>query len=261
MSIKYMSAILDVDAFTCTQKIILLCIADYANDDGVAWPGKAAIAKKSRVSPSTVKTQIKNLVDMGVLSVRRRKAEKSKMHDTNVYWINLKAINNLDSTSGNDDPRVNSDLGQMTEGGRATAGPKPSVDPSNDNRSPFNPPSEDSGNNSEPKSRSHKSGLKTKFPEDFNVTQEMREWYLQQSDFGLDIHVASEQWRDAMMARGSKYSDWFAAWRNGMRLQNQWARGRGTSQVKGNRINAVEGFSATTDASDYEAPEWFRGEK
>lgn len=111
-----MSTILDVDAFTCTQKIILLCIADYANDEGVAWPGKSAIAKKCRVSPTTVKNQLKKLSEMGVISVRRRKEENSKIHDTNVYWINLKAIVNLGDTSGNDDPRANSDLGQLTSG-------------------------------------------------------------------------------------------------------------------------------------------------
>lgn len=257
MSIKYMSTILDVDAFTCTQKIILLCLADYANDDGMAWPGKSAIAKKSRVSPSTVKTQIKNLVEMGVLSVRRRKAEESKIHDTNVYWINLKAIIDLGATSGSDDPRVNSDLGQMTQGGRATAGPKPSLDPSNNNRSPLNPPVEDSGNDSAPQKAKRKASVKTKFPDQFEVTSEMRDWYLQQTDFVLEVRVATDQWRDAMIARGSTYSDWVAAWRNGMRLQNQWARERAVPARGNSKISQVEPFSDQTNPADYGPPQWF----
>ncbi|EPF7752844.1 helix-turn-helix domain-containing protein [Vibrio parahaemolyticus] len=254
MSIKYMSTILDVDAFTCTQKIILLCIADYANDEGVAWPGKSAIAKKCRVSPTTVKNQIKKLSEMGVISVRRRKEENSKIHDTNVYWINLKAIVNLGDTSGNDDPRANSDLGQLTSEGRATADPKPSLDPSNNNRSPLNPPKDDSQGSGKRKS----SPRKTAMPDDFKVTQEMADWYNAQTDFVLDVQSATEQWSDAMLARASKYVDWVSAWRNGMRMQNKWAKERGAPARSQSQIPQVEEFSDQTNPDDYGPPQWFK---
>ncbi len=253
MSIKYMSTILDVDAFTCTQKIILLCIADYANDEGIAWPGKSAIAKKCRVSPTTVKNQLKKLQEMGVISIRRRKAEESKIHDTNVYWINLKAIINLEDTSGNNDPRANSALGHLTPEGGATADPKPSIDPSKSNRSPLNPPKGDSEDSNKRKTDSRK----TLMPDDFKVTPEMADWYKAQTGFVLDVQSATEQWSDAMKARASKYVDWVSAWRNGMRLQNKWAAERGAQARGQSKIPQVEEFSEQTNPEDYGPPQWF----
>ncbi|MCC2521054.1 helix-turn-helix domain-containing protein [Vibrio coralliilyticus] len=254
MSIKYMSTILDVDAFTCTQKIILLCIADYANDEGVAWPGKSAIAKKCRVSPTTVKNQLKKLSEMGVISIRRRKTEESKIHDTNVYWINLKAIINLEPTSGNDDPRANSALGHLTPEGRATAGPKPSLDPSDNNRSPLNPPKGDSEGSETPR----KSSRKTPMPDAFQVTKSMQDWYAQQEGFVLSVQAATEQWIDAMKARGATYVDWVSAWRNGMRLQNKWSAERGGQTRKLSNIAPVEEYSEQTNPDDYAPPQWFQ---
>ncbi|GAA4648103.1 hypothetical protein GCM10023116_03670 [Kistimonas scapharcae] len=63
-------------------------------------------------------------------------------------------------------------------------------------------------------------------PDDFSLTEAMRQWYAQHPDFLLTVDDATGQWRDAMLAKGFQYVDWQAAWRNGMKNQNRWERER-----------------------------------
>lgn len=61
------------------------------------------------------------------------------------------------------------------------------------------------------------------YPEDFEVTQEMVDWFFaQEFDQRLDLGRATDKWADAMRSGGRQYSDWKAAWKNGMRLANEW---------------------------------------
>lgn len=70
------------------------------------------------------------------------------------------------------------------------------------------------------KSRGDKK-TKTTLPNDFLITQEMIDWFDKQN-FKIDMHSATETWRDSMNSKGLKYVDWTATWRNGMKLANQW---------------------------------------
>ncbi|WP_318493818.1 ATPase [Photobacterium leiognathi] len=72
--------------------------------------------------------------------------------------------------------------------------------------------------------------LKTELVDDFNLTEPMLQWYSAQG-FTLDVQTATCQWVDSMKARGSKYLDWEAAWRNGMRNANKWAINRTNKQI------------------------------
>ena len=51
-----------------SQKIVLLALADCANDEGQCWPSMATLAKKCSKSERTVQGVIKQLVDVGHLS-------------------------------------------------------------------------------------------------------------------------------------------------------------------------------------------------
>lgn len=65
---------------------------------------------------------------------------------------------------------------------------------------------------------------RTKIPPEFQVTPAMREWYAKQDDFVLGIEESTSQWVDHFRSNGKKMRDWTAAWRNGMRCQNKWAK-------------------------------------
>ena len=69
------------------------------------------------------------------------------------------------------------------------------------------------------KNAPQKSMGKTPYPDSFEITESMRAWAEQLCPF-MDVDRTTEQWADSMQANTQKYqySDWQAAWRNGMRF-------------------------------------------
>jgi hypothetical protein len=65
--------------------VIMLALADWANQDGEAWPALETIARKARVSVRTVTTEIKRLAKIGELSI----ATGAGRNGTNVYTIRI----------------------------------------------------------------------------------------------------------------------------------------------------------------------------
>lgn len=52
-----------------TALIVLLAIADHADDDGFAFPSIATLARKARLDERTVQRIIRRLVDLGALQI------------------------------------------------------------------------------------------------------------------------------------------------------------------------------------------------
>jgi len=73
MSIRLMSEVWRTDLPT-VEKMVLLVIADHANDEGTeAWPSQATIAKKASVSIRTVQRSVNNLVKEGYLRMEKHR--------------------------------------------------------------------------------------------------------------------------------------------------------------------------------------------
>lgn len=53
-----------------TEKMVLLCLCDYANDEGVCWPAVGTIAGKCSCTDRTVQNAIKALKSKGILSTK-----------------------------------------------------------------------------------------------------------------------------------------------------------------------------------------------
>lgn len=65
-------------------KLVLLAIADHANDDGWAYPGQTSLARKCSVSPRQVRSSISQLVEAGLLESHRRGDRR-----TNLYRVTI----------------------------------------------------------------------------------------------------------------------------------------------------------------------------
>ncbi len=92
MSIKIQSYAWDIPSFKGNTKLIILCLADFANDDGQCWPSVSTVARKSGVSVSTVKSIIKSLVEEGWLSRKSRSkigTDGRRVADSNLYTLNV----------------------------------------------------------------------------------------------------------------------------------------------------------------------------
>lgn len=83
MSIRVMSRVWDSSPSKGSELLLLLAIADFANDAGEAWPKTATLAEKVRMSERQVQRMIKALVADGQVRVR----PNAGPHGVNVYVI------------------------------------------------------------------------------------------------------------------------------------------------------------------------------
>src|SRR5580693_7298704 len=67
-----MSAVWRIENLSHTEKLVLLCLADNANDDGVCWPAIDNIRKRCSLNKSTVSEVIHRLEAAGYLSIKKR---------------------------------------------------------------------------------------------------------------------------------------------------------------------------------------------
>ncbi len=81
MSIKLMSAVWERSDISSTQKLVLLALADWANDDGLCWPSIDRLALKTSLTSRGVQKAIRSLEDAGFV---RRDEVAGK---GNKYWI------------------------------------------------------------------------------------------------------------------------------------------------------------------------------
>ena len=68
MSVYAMSWVWKHSRAAATDRLVLLAIADCANDRGEAWPSMAALVEKTALSERTVQRAVGTLVDLGELS-------------------------------------------------------------------------------------------------------------------------------------------------------------------------------------------------
>lgn len=69
------------EPITTTEKLLMLVIADYHNEeDGFAWPSVATLAEKCLSSVRTIQASIKHLQECGLLRVEEIRGERSRYY-------------------------------------------------------------------------------------------------------------------------------------------------------------------------------------
>lgn len=74
-----------------TQKIVLLALADHADQEGVCWPGQERLATVTGLSVRTVRTTLKSLEEEGLIGVEPRFDGSGKRVGT-VYRVARKEL-------------------------------------------------------------------------------------------------------------------------------------------------------------------------
>lgn len=72
-----MSQVWDLQTESLTQKLLLLALADNANDAGVCWPSVPTICRKCQCSERTVQSHIKRMEELNWVSIQERKGHSS----------------------------------------------------------------------------------------------------------------------------------------------------------------------------------------
>lgn len=81
MSIRIMTAVWERTDLSSTQKLVLLALADWANDEGLCWPSINRLAVKASMAGRSIQRIIRELEDAGFV---RRDEVTGK---GNKYWI------------------------------------------------------------------------------------------------------------------------------------------------------------------------------
>ena len=203
------------------RKLVLLKLADNANDQGECWPSYQYIADQCEISRSTVKNHIRELEKSGLLTREYRK--NGTVNQSNVFHLTLdQSIQGV----GQQMPGVGqpmSEVGQQVpEGGAADDLGGGAVDDPRTSHSlePVNEPViEPLSVPAKPKKPKPASAV----PDEFVVDQRMLDW-LDENQITTDWCTETNNFLDHHRAKGSKMVDWVASWRTWMRNSMKFAR-------------------------------------
>lgn len=95
-----------------TRKLILLCLADAADDKGVAYPSAATIAKRcgmSKTSVKTVRRELDELRDAGLITWRGRVRKGTSEQTSHEYTVLYRGVGAENPHVVVDDPDVGAD--------------------------------------------------------------------------------------------------------------------------------------------------------
>lgn len=88
MSIKIMNWVWGQEISSSAKKLVLLALADRANDDGDCWPGIASLIEKCSIPRRTLLRALAGLQTDGLISVHHRAGEGAGRM-TNVYHLHF----------------------------------------------------------------------------------------------------------------------------------------------------------------------------
>ncbi|EAT1451201.1 helix-turn-helix domain-containing protein [Salmonella sp. C3222] len=192
MSMNLMAKAMSIKVGNPLRKLVLIKLADNANDEGECWPSYQHIADQCEVSRSTVKSHIRALEDMGLL--KREFRRKGELNQSNVFYLTLDNAQQIPPESGGagaDRGGAGADLG-----GGAGAAPR--------TYHSFEPVKEPLERKKKPSS----------MPEGFSPSashQKMAE------EFGISLQDEFDKFTDHHLSKGSKFIDW-------NRALNTWLR-------------------------------------
>ncbi|HAK0130190.1 TPA: helix-turn-helix domain-containing protein [Salmonella enterica] len=199
MSMNLMAKAMSIKVGNPLRKLVLIKLADNANDEGECWPSYQHIADQCEVSRSTVKSHIRALEDMGLL--KREFRRKGELNQSNVFYLTLDNVQQTPPESGGagaDRGGAGADRGGAGAdlGGGAGAAPR--------TYHSFEPVKEPLERKKKPSS----------MPEGFSPSashQKMAE------QFGISLQDEFDKFTDHHLSKGSKFIDW-------NRALNTWLR-------------------------------------
>ena len=92
-----------------SAKLVLVCLADHAGHDGVAWPGTARLGDMTGLSSRTIRRWLDEFEDMGLITRTRRRRSNGTL---GTYEYQL--VGETPVTTGQGRPLVTDDTSQET---------------------------------------------------------------------------------------------------------------------------------------------------
>ncbi|MER5094891.1 helix-turn-helix domain-containing protein, partial [Morganella morganii] len=90
MSMILTARALQIKTGNALRKLVLVKLADNANDQGESWPSVPYIAEQCEMSERSVQNHINALVEMGLVRIESRKSANG-LNQSNIYHLRLNA--------------------------------------------------------------------------------------------------------------------------------------------------------------------------
>jgi len=201
-----MSAVWDKAPVSGAELLLLLAMADHANDEGYLHPTPAALAKKARVARETAWRAISRFEKAGLL-VRAGVTERGLP----AWRMDLEALPRLEKSVTTDHATVTSDHATVTTDHVTTNHGVTTDHAERDDRS--RRARSDTGNRQRTVRVARTRARPTPIPDDFSVSDEMRAWAKSRGILG-NLNRETERFADWWKGSGKTKSDWVATWRN-----------------------------------------------
>lgn len=228
MSVQAMAWAWDVQGLSASEKLVLLAIADHADDEGVAFPGIARISTKTGLSRRAIIGIIGRLCEKDLLGKRRRYrgVESKGGRTSSLYQLRLGAAGAHNRLSAADD-RLSA----------AGAPHEPSVEPSVEEKygtaaRPRPPQAAQAEEKPDPtplpsKPTAQQTSTRkpvTRIPDDWEPDAASREWI---ESFGVTVEQAKPaiiEFCTYWQGRSQKRADWQLAFRRNGRVESTLLR-------------------------------------
>ncbi|EPA3530121.1 helix-turn-helix domain-containing protein [Escherichia coli] len=120
MSMSLMAKAMNIKVGNPLRKLVLIKLADNANDNGECWPSYQHVADQCEVSRSTVKSHIRALEEMGLL--KREFRRKGELNQSNVFYLTLDNAQQIQPESGGAGAALGGGAGAARGGAGAARG-------------------------------------------------------------------------------------------------------------------------------------------
>ena len=120
MSTKASNWVWELEELDQAETLVMLALADQANDVGVAWPAQGSLARRARQTDRNVRRVLVRLQRMGLLSVERRSSNRGRRSNRYQLHIGARIGNPLgsqqsDNLSGCGGPVDNSPVDNLSD--------------------------------------------------------------------------------------------------------------------------------------------------
>ncbi|MDC9604936.1 helix-turn-helix domain-containing protein [Xenorhabdus griffiniae] len=210
MSMSLMAKAMSIKVGNPLRKLVLIKLADNANDKGECWPSYQHIADHCECSKSAVRSHIDVLIEMGLLIKENRLGNHNgKGNASNVYYLNLSAApmppKSIPPVPPENRPVSSDDIPPMPPDGTRTS-------------HSFEPVKEPAIDISEKSSR--KTENKHSLPDSFFPTEQHQALA---SELGVNLQEEFLKFTDHHASKGTRFVDWG-------RALNTWLRNAKTYQ-------------------------------
>jgi len=126
MSIKLMTAVWENDQTNGSERLVLMALADMANDAGVCWPSYLTLARKANISRRSAIRYMHSLINKGLVRKEYRTdySDPNDLKQTSNLYTIVVTPSTLPSDIHDTTPSDNSVTPLVT-----TVSPKPSLNP------------------------------------------------------------------------------------------------------------------------------------